>query len=202
LGYTRDADGFRAIDSPMPFHGWAVVTKPDAPICDLIAPLIRQRGFGVKDASGIYDLTDVGLAKMFEATWLWHVPDAVADVADWEHIATPEALLRWEDAWRGTQFLDQRQFPDQILKRSDVRTWGRQIDGGFDAGVIANVSADCVSVSNCFGTDARPATTALCAAFGHGKPLVGYERGDDLTEALANGWQETGPLAVWVKTGL
>ena len=197
LRYTLDGDGFRAIDPPMPFHGWAVVTAPDASIRDIIAPTIGKRGFAVKDASGTYDLSDVGLVKLFDATWLWHAPDVVADVADWEHIASPDALSRWEDAWRGTQPLDQRQFPEQILNRSDVRIWGRQIKGGYDAGVIANLSADCVGVSNCFGTDARPAATALCASFGQGKPLVGYERGEDLAEALAAGWQETGPLAVW-----
>jgi hypothetical protein len=200
LRYTRDADRFRTIDPPMPFHGCVVAAKPDAPIRDMIAPLIGQRGFGVKDASGTHDLADVGLARMFEATWLWHAPYSVDDVADWEHIATPEALLRWEDAWCGTQPLDQRQFPDQTLKRGDVRIWGHQIDGGYDAGVIASVSADCVGVSNCFGTDARSAATALCAAFGQGKPLVGYEQGDDLTEALANGWQQIGPLAVWYRS--
>ena len=79
-----------------------------------------------------------------------------------------------------------------------MRIWGRRQGAGFDAGVIANLSDDCVGLSNCFGLGARAAATALCAGFGQGKPVVGYERGDDLTEALAQGWIATGPLAVWV----
>jgi hypothetical protein len=31
-----------------------------------------------------------------------------------------------------------------------------------------------------------------------GRPLVGYERSDDLTAALAGGFQTTGELRVWV----
>jgi len=197
LRYARDAFGFRAIDPPPPFHGWVTLASPDAPIPNIVAPFAGLEGFGVKDAFAMHDLSGFGLAKLFEASWLWHSPEVQADTTGWEKIATPMALEAWENAWRDTSPSGQRQFLDTILERSDVAIWGRKADDDYDAGVIGNLSRDCVGLSNSFGANARPAATALCAAFGQGKPVVGYERGDDLAEALATGWQETGPLAVW-----
>lgn len=196
LRYTRDSDGFRAIDPPMPYHGWATAV-PDAPINAMITPLLEMPGFAVKDGSGQHDLTDLGLEKMFTAEWLWHPSDCTADISTWVPIDTAAKLLRWEDDWRESSPSDQRQFPDVILKRADVRIWGRVRGDRFDAGVIANLSADSVGFSNSFGTEMRPAATALCAAFGDGRPVVGYENGDTLAEALTQGWTATGPLAVW-----
>ncbi len=198
LRYTRDDFGFRAIDPPPPYHGWATVI-PDAPIETLITPLLDMPGFAVKDGSGAHDLTKLGLVRMFKATWLFHSPEASANTDDWEQITTATSLIDWESAWRKSSPSDQRQFPDPILKRPDVRIWGRRNGMAFDAGVIANLSSDCVGLSNSFGANARPAATALCAAFGQGKPVVGYETDDDLADAVAQGWMTTGPLVVWVK---
>ncbi|EBA10765.1 hypothetical protein RCCS2_11182 [Roseobacter sp. CCS2] len=194
--YIRDRHGFRAIDPPPPYHGWAT-TVPDAPIRAMIEPLLGQPGFAVKDGSGQHDLTAIGLKQMFNATWLWHAPDFTVDVSDWVQVDTPAALARWEQGWGDNAPTDQRQFPDAILSRADVRIWGRQHGDRFDAGVIANLSDDCVGLSNSFGTNARASATALCAGFGQGRPVVGYERGSALTEALKTGWEPVGPLTVW-----
>lgn len=198
LHYSRDAKGFRAIDPPPPYHGW-VTCLPGAPVEAMIAPLLDRPGFAVKDGSGAHDLSGFGLRAFITASWLFHPCETSADSDGWEQIATPEALIKWEEAWGDTSPSDQRQFPDAILNRADVRIWGRRSGAGFDAGVIANLSDDCVGLSNAFGTDARLAATALCASFGQGRPVVGYERGEDLAEALATGWQVTGPLTVWCK---
>lgn len=198
LQYIRNADGFRAIDPPPPYHGW-VTCLPGAPIEALIAPVLDRPGFSVKDGAGMHDLAGFGLTKFFEASWLLHPGADVADTDGWEQITAPEALINWEQAWGDTSPSDQRQFPDAILKRADVRIWGRRDGHGFDAGVIANLSDDCVGLSNAFGGGARLAATALCASFGQGRPVVGYERGEDLAEAVATGWQVTGPLTVWGK---
>ena len=197
LRYTRDAHGFRAIDPPPPYHGW-VTCVPGARVEDIVAPLLGHPGFAVKDGSGTHDLAGLGLDKLFEASWILHSADATADTRDWEQIETSAALLRWEEAWNDSSPSDQRQFPDAILGRGDVRLWGRRRQSGYDAGAIANLSADCVGLSNLFGPDARPAATALCVQFGGGVPVVGYERGDDLKQALGSGWTTTGDLAVWV----
>lgn len=197
LRYTHDAHGFRAIDPPPPYHGWATAV-PGAPIKALIAPLLDKPGFAVKDGGGQHDLTGMGLQKLFEAKWLWHVGDADASTDGWEPVTSPSALSEWEDAWRESSPSNQRQFPEAILARRDIVFWGRRNFGGYDAGVIANLSNDCVGLSNMFGADARGAATTLCAQFGDGRHVVGYERGDDLAQALAAGWQTVGDLAVWV----
>jgi hypothetical protein len=196
LRYIRDADGFRAIDPPPPYHGW-VTCVPGAPVDKMIAPLLDQPGFAVKDGSGVHDLEGLGLCKMFDASWLFHSGEVAANTDDWEQIRTPAALNRWEEAWADTSPSDQRQFPDAILDRADVRIWGRRRGAQYDAGVIANLSDESVGLSNAFGTDARPAATALCASFGHAKPVVGYERSQALAEALVTGWHVAGSLAVW-----
>ena len=71
LRYVRDAHGFRAIDPPPPYHGWATVV-PGAPVEAVIAPLLDKPGFAVKDGSGLCDLSGLGLTQMFTANWLWH----------------------------------------------------------------------------------------------------------------------------------
>lgn len=200
LRYLRDAQGFQAIDPPPPYHSW-VTAMHGVQISRMIAPLLDRPDFGVKDASGQQDLSGLGLRKLFAASWLWHSPRAGVVTGGWDRITTPAALARWDMAWGNSSPSDQRQFPDEILAREDVALWGRRAVNGYDAGVIANLSEDCVGLSNLFGKKARPAATALCAGFGGGLPLVGYEWGDDLTEALASGWQITGDLAVWAKPG-
>lgn len=200
LRYTRDAQGFRAMGPPPPYHGWATLV-PGAAVEELITPLLDKPGFAVKDGSGMHDLTGLGLVPMFTAQWLWYDGAAGAPTDRWEQVTTTADLAAWEEAWNASSPSDQRQFPDGILDRADVRLWGRKCDRGFDAGLIANLSQGCVGLSNCFGQGARNPATALCAQFGQGRPVVGYERGEDLKEALNFGWQAVGPLTVWVKPG-
>lgn len=197
LRYHRDAFGFRAIDPPPPYHGWVTLASLDAPIPNIVAPLAGMAGFGVKDAYAAHDLSGFGLTKLFEAQWIWHDPDATGDTTGWSQVTTQAELAVWEDAWRVTSPTGQRQFPNAMLARNDMRIWGRKADDGYDAGFIANLSSDCVGLSNCFGTQMRAAATTLAAAFGAGLPLVGYEREEDLEAARSAGWDAIGPLAVW-----
>jgi hypothetical protein len=199
LRYKRSSNGFRAIDPPPPYHSWAVLAAPDAPVDALIAPCLHEPRFGIKDSFGRHDLSAFGLKELFSATWIWCDPNVRSDTQQWEQITSPAALSSWEAAWRENSPSDQRQFPEAILDRDDVGIWGRRKGRNYDAGFIANMSNDCVGLSNIFGKDARPAATTLCATFGQGKPVVGYEQGADLAEALTQGWTATGPLKVWVK---
>jgi len=194
--YIRNAEGFRAIDPPPAYHGWAGALH-GADIATMIAPVLDQPGFAVKDASGTHDLTQLGLVTLFEATWLWHDGDAKADTRHWHRVTTIKALEEWETAWSASSPTRQKQFPADILQRPDVAIWGRHNRHGIDAGFIANQSKDCTGLSNLFGQNARPAATTICDAFGAGKPIVGYERGSDLAEAQATGWQDTGLLKIW-----
>ena len=202
LRYGRSDIAFLAVDSPPPYHSWMTTLDPEAR-ADLLS-LIKQNmhcpGFGLKDSFDCFDLVAEGLKEHFSATWICADTIHPADTAGWTRITSTTDLLLWESAWKnGGSPSDQRQFPDAILDRSDVVFWGRCDSNGFDAGVIANVSTDCVGLSNCFGPAAFPAAAALCAELAQDLPIVGYERGDDLAIALGTGFEATGTLRVWGK---
>lgn len=199
LRYHRTAEVFCAIDTPPPYHSWATLTAADPQVDDLFAPYRDHPHFGLKDACDQRDWSDYGLRVLFKASWIWAAPDFNAATTDWVQITNASELTKWEQAWRNTSPSAHEQFPAPILDRPDVRIWGRQTDAGYDAGVIANLSADCVGLSNCFGRDALPAAATLCTGFGGALPVAGYEQGAELQSALHTGFEETGPLAVWVK---
>ena len=196
LQYRRDAFGFRAIDPPPAYHGW-VVTVPGAPIKEIVTPLSDKPGFAVKDGAGVSDLTSLGLARLFEASWIWH-PSPVSQVLPgWQRITSPDDLSAWEAGWAESSPVLGRQFPQAILDRSDVAIWGRFTHGTIDGGFIVNRSNDCLGISNVFGTDVWPAIPPAAAHTATGLPLVGYERDDDLDAAITEGWITVGPLTVW-----
>ena len=60
-----------------------------------------------------------------------------------------------------------------------------------------------VGVSNVFGeaASAWSGCLAFAASSFPGMPLVGYEQGDDLAQALHHGFEPAGPLRVWVRDG-
>jgi len=201
LRYRRDALGFRAIDPPPPYHGTHTWTAPDRSddILNRIKQDMRPNGFGIKDSFSTLDLTPFGLKRLFEAEWILCEDAPQADVSNWEWIRTPQALQSFETAWETNGSpSDKRQFPDPILDRPDVRLWARRAKGSYDAGCIANLSQDCVGLSNVFGEDAFPATLALTKAFGRTLPIVGYESGEALKDAKRAGCESIGPLCIWV----
>jgi hypothetical protein len=201
LRYRRSAHAFLALDPPPPYHGWMVTLDPEAAPAhlDVISGHRCRPGFGLKDSFGCLELSDAGLVELFRADWIWAAQVPRVDTTGWVRIASPEALQRWEAAWKaGGSPMDGVQFPAALLGRSDVAVFGRSAGAGFDAGVVANLSADSVGLSNAFGDDAFPAAATLCAGFGAGRPVVGYERGDALAAALRAGFQATGPLRVWI----
>ncbi|MEM9652325.1 MAG: hypothetical protein AAGA65_09535 [Actinomycetota bacterium] len=208
LRYRLDELAFSAEEPPPAFHSGMVVLSPGRAeaVVDLIPTRAAQPRFGIKDSFVELPLDVVDLAELFTASWIWADTISDADTAGWERITDRDRLYTWELAWRaGGSPTDRRQFPDRILERQDVAVFGRlagsTANAGFDAGVIANLSGECVGLSNAFGpADAYRAGAARCADFGDGRPVVGYERGDDLTAALAAGFVTTGQLRVAYRT--
>jgi hypothetical protein len=199
LEYHRSESAFCAIDSPPPYHSRMTILAPvpGAELLKLIATEAARPGFGIKDSFHRLDLGAFDLTEFFAATWIWATDLPGSDTSGWYHITSAEDLLRWEAAWKeGGSPFDGRQFPDAILGRSDVAIWGRESEDGFDAGAVANLSTDCVGMSNVFGSDAIPAAATLCAEFGSGLPVVGYERGDALVAAVSVGFETVGQLRI------
>jgi hypothetical protein len=202
LKYQRSEIAFLALEPPPAFHSWMTTLDPDSEIAlrELISQCVDRPCFGLKDSFHCLELAPQGLVMLFSATWIWTDAVQAADTNGWHQITSVSELLSWERAWKvGGSPSDRRQFPDPILERSDVVIWGRRGNDGFDAGVIANISSDCVGLSNCFGEEVYPAAATLCAELANGLPIVGYERGDDLGAALGSGFTATGLLRVWTR---
>ena len=199
LRYERSNVLFTAVDPPPAYHSDSIVLTPHK--SGVVAELVRERagqGFTIKDSFGELDFEVLGLTELFTASWIWCDDVGNPDVHGWENINSIDRLMVWEAAWQANGSpVEQRQFPDQILGRSDVAIFGRLSSQGYDAGVIANRSTDSVGFSNAFGpTDSVGAAIALCSAFGDGMAVVGYESGEDLEVALASGFVATGQLRV------
>jgi hypothetical protein len=200
LRYHRSEIAFLALDTPPPHHSWMTTLDPTAQraLLELISQHLDRPGFGLKDALHCLELRAHGLTEHFSATWIWADTLQPASTTGWTRITSANDLLRWEAAWKdGGSPSDQRQLQAVILGRPEVHIWERTMADGFDAGAVANLSSDCVGLSNCFGRGAFPAAATLCAELPQGLPVVGYERGDDLSVALDAGFAATGLLRIW-----
>jgi hypothetical protein len=78
----------------------------------------------------------------------------------------------------------------------------RQVDGTAVAGAVARLGTGTVGLSNVHAAPGQVLDwDELAAVVAHlfpSRPLVGYERGDDLAAALGGGFEVTGELRVWV----
>lgn len=204
LRYRRTGLGFWAVDPPPPYHSHLVTLDPDPSpeLLELITVESIRPGFGLKDSFTALDLDWLGLVEHVTATWVWADDPPGNDTAGWSRLTSGEELVRWERAWKaGGSPSGRRQFPEAILDRPDVTIWGRSSGDGFDAGAIANRSEDCVGMSNVFGHAAIDAAATLCAELGAGLPVVGYEHGDALDEAMAAGFEPVGALRICGRPG-
>jgi hypothetical protein len=80
---------------------------------------------------------------------------------------------------------------------------GHTLFRGAEGSVIANVTGAVVGLSNLVATGdvdaAWDCAVRSVAAHFPGRPMVGYERDDDLAAAHRAGFTSTGPLRVWMK---
>ncbi|WP_374687341.1 hypothetical protein [Promineifilum sp.] len=194
-----------------------------------IALLLAERpSFSVKDSFAALDLSGLGFDVLFEATWLWwdggrngdespdYEPKQSAQSAksaddsalNWSTVGDAAGLARWEAAWAGhhTGAVPDREriFRPALLREPGVAFLAGARGGAVVAVAAANLTGDVVGLSNVFAppdeADAAYAgAAALAAALFPGRPLVGYERGDDLGHARRAGFTEIGPLRVWAR---
>jgi len=186
------------------------VAEQLAAIQSLIAEGRLDR-LAVKDSFCALDLAPLGFQLLFEATWLWRAPSAPEPSAEmngiqWGAVQQPAELARWEMAWNGlaedSLELPARIFPDSLLDDDDIIFSAAYRGQQIVAGTIANRTGEVVGLSNVFVPETEAArfwagcVTAACRAF-PGRPLVGYERGEELIMARQSGFESVGPLRVW-----
>jgi hypothetical protein len=177
------------------------------------------RPWAVKDSFGALDLAPLGFEVLLEAEWIGlsadhQVPEPRHGGTAWVPVRTDSDLVAWERAWRVSNMdasaaSAPRLFQPILLRDHDIRFLAGIRAGRIVAGVIANRSDDgtgpVVGVSNIVlpGGDLETHGPGVLAAVRHafpGLPLVGYERGDDLTAMLALGLRSLGSLRVWLTT--
>jgi hypothetical protein len=122
-------------------------------------------------------------------------------------VTHPAALADWEHAWRdagGPTDL----FRAELLADPGVELLAARTDDHVVAGAALSLAGGAVGVSNLFvtepETEARagspwPGLLAAITARHPGLPVVGYERGADLDEALRHGFRVVRPLRVWLR---
>lgn len=226
--HTAWTDGLWLNRSPAPpYYSNAVTTDAHATDTQL-RRLRRMLGtdlprpWSVKDGFHVLDLAPEGFGVLFEAEWI-HLPvDVAIDPRDgdraatatleWSHATSVPELVAWETTWRGanpdaTASGIPELFQPALLADPAMRFLAGRHGDRIVAVVAANRSDDgtgpVVGISNIVLGGPTPAT--LRASVVHavrdafpGLPVVGYERGEDLTAMLALGFRPIGPLRVWI----
>ncbi len=118
-------------------------------------------------------------------------------------------LARWEAAWAGLHAGQVVPGSERIFRLGLLHEPGVALLAGARAGQVvavaaANQTGEVVGLSNVFAPAEDAATAwagavAFAVALFPGRPLVGYERGDDLARAQAVGFVPVGPLRVWAR---
>jgi len=159
-------------------------------------------------------------------------PISVMDGIQWAGVQEPSELARWETAWNGLPADEAaalparrghpcpphapmramtarsaRIFPAALLDDEDLVFIAAYQGPHIVAGAIANRTEAVVGLSNVFVPPMEAARFwAGCVAAGlqafPGLPLVGYERGEELIMARQLGFDDVGPLRVWVRANL
>jgi len=127
----------------------------------------------------------------------------------WSVVKDAAGLARWEAAWAGLQVGQVVPGSERIFRRGLLHEPGVALLAGAREGQIvavaaANQTGEVVGLSNVFAPAEAaamvwPEVVAYAGALFPGRPLVGYERGDDLVLAQAGGFRPVGPLRVWAR---
>ena len=201
---------------PVPrfYSNAGTLAEPSPRQLALIDELIAARlpsGWTVKDSFSMLDLESRGFRLLFDAEWIYLPVSRMKDIASarrsarWEIVRNDLALAEWESAWSRSagDTSNDRIFLPSLLENKDVAMVAGFRESHIVAGAIANRSDDVVGWSNFFAPasetlDQARASLAMIAEIFPGLPIVGYQRGDDLRNAHALGFESLGPLRVWM----
>lgn len=199
IASTTDGGLWRAHAPTPPGYPEAVTLVPGL-AAESVVSTLPQGASSVKDSFADVDLAPFGFDVLFDARWIARealaAPDAAADDIRFDEVRTPAALLEWGRAHGNSEA-----FVAPLLDDAAVVLLGDRRGDDFVAGAVLNDSRDAVGVSNVFGPTAAgySAAVATSSARYPGRPVVGWERGDELDAARAAGFAEVGRLRVWVR---
>ena len=189
----------------------AVTAAPGVAAGDVLAALPRGAAVrSVKDSFADVDLSAHGFGVLLDGWWTGHPPPAPdpGAAAAWSRVTDPVAL----DAWRAARHdagAPVAAFVPDLLAEPTVTLLARGGRDAPDAWAVATprtrgdggpvVGVSSVGARDSSGGGAWPGLLAALAALAPGAPVVGWEAGADLDEALGAGFVALGPLRVWVE---
>jgi hypothetical protein len=199
------SDAWTSQDRTPQYYPDAVTLTPRLVIPDLLSRVDTSIGCTIKDSFAALDLAPYGFRVLFDAEWIVRSPrlSAVAPSGpQWKRITRSDALAEWEDAWRPDDG-SKRLLRAELLDHNSVAVVAAEQADQIVAGAILNSSSTVVGISNVLSRpdvdlDPWPGCLAFAGSLFPGKPLVGYEFGAGLLDAKRNGFQDAGPLRVWI----
>ncbi|WP_338676550.1 hypothetical protein V1460_28960 [Streptomyces sp. SCSIO 30461] len=193
-----------------PLYPDAVTLSPRAVARDVLEGIDRAApGCSVKDSFGRLDLAADGFEVIIDARWIHRpatlaTPVAPADVV-WRPVRTVGDLARWSAAWSGGDEAMAGIFRTELLADRATTVLAGTTDGGRRtvAGAVVSRSTSVIGVSNLFCSDDDPERAwagclAAVARLWPGMPVVGWETGDALDAAVAQGCVPGDALRVWL----
>ncbi len=171
--------------------------------------------WSVKDSFAALDLHDLDFHKLFDASWIWRAAKAAPPEDNgelvWSAVNGARELEAWEAAWsdhdaNARSGAQPRLFLPELLNDRNIAFLAGRRGHPIAAVAIANRTGDVVGLSNVFAPGGATETCwagcvrAVQSRF-PGLPMVGYERGDDLSAAQGVGFESIGPLTVWLRSG-
>jgi hypothetical protein len=183
------------------FYPDVVTLRPAASAADVVTHL-SARAESIKDSFGCLDLAPEGFGVLFDAHWIVHrSPRRAAPALAWNSIDDADELDEWTSR-AGLQGI----IRVELVAEPGVRVLAaRHRDRGpIVAGAIANATDRVVGISNVFSEPPLAQTVwrdlqAVAATSFPGRPMVGYEHGDDLADAVESGFSPLHPLRIWYR---
>ncbi|WP_442599885.1 hypothetical protein [Neobacillus sp. D3-1R] len=155
----------------------------------------------LKDSFANLELESYGFQVLFNAEWIFHPSVTSSEKIDsnWTTVTSEDELAKWNMA-NSTENI----ILPSILKREDMKVFIHEYEGGL-SGFIAHLDAEVVGVSNVFSEEypSEKLWKDIVQLVSNQLPnfnLVGYERGEDVSNAISCGWESLGPLKVWFHT--
>ena len=201
VGSTLVDGLWRALTPPPPLHSDAVVVEPTVTREQVLGALDGRTHAGFKDSFSTIDLSHWRMEVLFAATWLYRPPDAEQSLAaqrNWTVITDVAGLTDWTSHHDTSGVL----LPG-LLDRAHFKVLAKYQSGQIVAGAVARLASGVVDVSNVYAIRGERVDWVELAheinSLFPGRPMVGYERSDELSGAVEAGFIPVGDLRVWVR---